>query len=177
MTVWNMVMILCLAILYLGTTLVYLQIRKLRDELRSIQQATHSNDPALDRASAEESARGCAEAVIREVSSLEKRLTRTMEDVAGKILPELQDIQRELRYLERGGNSSGSGGMMGSSASALGGEESSNRGKSDSYHEARLLLANGVDEEQVIEQTGLTVEEVSLLKRLSDQDPEDDEGY
>ncbi|MBF0623096.1 MAG: hypothetical protein HQL54_14355 [Magnetococcales bacterium] len=203
MTIWNVLLVLCFFVLYLGVSLVYFQVRKLRDEMRSqgrslaqafqqlhehqqqmstmIHLAERSAGSGVDSKQITESV---LEGVVGEISALEEKCHGALEGVSGKVMPELQEIRREIRYMEQApfmGNRSGGHGHI-SSGKGHGVIDSdplsmSDGGvaKNDAYESARLLLSNGVDEEQVIDQTGLTVEEVSLLKRLSSPMMDDDE--
>ncbi|MBF0286131.1 MAG: DUF2802 domain-containing protein, partial [Magnetococcales bacterium] len=109
-----------------------------------------------------------ASVVRREVDGLRKHMEVMVEAVPGSIQPELEALRRELRYLER---------ALAQPVAPPPALPPMQRGREmlpsspppdsdDPYEKARQLLARGEDEERVIEETGLSVEEVSLLMRL-----------
>lgn len=164
---WNLLVVLCFVILYLGIALVFVQLRKLRDDLHH-----HSVAKAATAADSEDKSRACAEVVLRRLTSFETHMSHSMEEMPKQLKNELSAIQNELRYLAQsapigmGGTSRMEGGGLRTAGGGSGSE-------SDAYREARLLLSNGVDEERVVKETGLTVEEVSLLKRMSPAGPDE----
>ncbi|MEO5333447.1 MAG: hypothetical protein H7839_15650 [Magnetococcus sp. YQC-5] len=148
MTIWNLLVIVCFCAIYFAVSLVFLQVQKLREELKNARSepTVESSDPAE-----------YVMTVRREIAALEERLDTALRAIPEQLRMELQGIQSDLRFLGR----PASGGTMTRMTDAT---PASNT--SDAYREARLLLANGVDEDRVVTETGLAVEEVSLLKRL-----------
>ncbi|MBF0213124.1 MAG: hypothetical protein HQM00_06120 [Magnetococcales bacterium] len=147
---------LCFIALYLAVSLVFLQVQKLRDEMKSTR-----SEPDVEPVDTAE----CVNTIRREMANLEERLDSAIraipEQMHKEFQKELQGIQSDLRYMSRPGPVS-----MGSTHSTKASENMGPSSMSDAYREARLLLSNGVDEERVVNETGLAVEEVSLLKRL-----------
>ncbi|MGN7611349.1 hypothetical protein ACQZV8_04595 [Magnetococcales bacterium HHB-1] len=176
MTFWNLLVVICFVVLYLGVTLVFIQVRRMREEMKVLAQgilnqiaeqkeASMIPMPSGDSQDTAETAQMCTHLLRRELGGVEERLLEGMKKATvEELLPEFEEIQREMRYMERGG---GGGNRRSEPSTTVHGHgERAPLSKSDAYHEARLLLSNNVDEERVIEETGLTVEEVSLLKRL-----------
>lgn len=205
-SLWNLLVVVCFALLYWAVAMVFLQLRRLRDELKV--QHTPSRFPEMDQegeereepppppamdprllhavvqdavqksmqhaledfpvpsAPARESDLNrevVRELIRREFSALEKKLEELTSSVSTDLQREIGTLQREMRYLERALNALNA---PPATANRAMGEPPASP-KDEAYREARLLLSNGVDEERVIEETGLSVEEVSLLKRLS----------
>ncbi|MEO5367886.1 MAG: hypothetical protein H7831_16300 [Magnetococcus sp. WYHC-3] len=165
MTLWNLLVVVCFLVLYLAVSLVFVQVRRLRMDMKAYAALVAKRPES--RISGE-SSRECAEAVLRELSAVEDKLTQVIHSVPGEIQPELEEIRKELRYIGRPTLMSAQ--PQPSMPTHHGGHSGSAGRGPDSYREARLLLANGVDEERVIDETGLTVEEVSLLKTLAIQE-------
>ncbi|MBF0126977.1 MAG: hypothetical protein HQM02_07175 [Magnetococcales bacterium] len=150
MTIWNLLVVLCFVALYLAVSLVFLQVQKLREELKVAR-----SEPDVEPMDPSE----YVAVVRREIAGLEERFDSSLQAIPEQLRKELQSIQADMRFLVR----PGSGGTLSKVSENTGGQP----GMSDAYREARLLLANGVDEERVVSETGLAVEEVSLLKRIS----------
>ncbi|MBF0340136.1 MAG: hypothetical protein HQL95_04130 [Magnetococcales bacterium] len=170
MNIWNLLVVLCFIALYLAVSLVFLQVQKLRDEVKNNNQ--RPAEPDMEPFDPAE----LATLVRREIASLEERLDTAIRAIPEQLQKDLQGIHADLRYMTRPGpGSMGNGMSMGHHASKMTdtGVPSS---MSDAYREARLLLSNGVDEERVVNETGLAVEEVSLLKRLHRNQQEDRDG-
>ncbi|MBF0178812.1 MAG: hypothetical protein HQM03_02170 [Magnetococcales bacterium] len=157
MNIWNLMVVVCFGTLYLALTLVFLQIQKLREELKlsRAEPEVESLDPTEYMSM-----------IRREIAAFEERFESAISAIPEQLRKDLQGIQADLRFLSR----PMAGGTMGKMSDVMVGGGGSNM--SDAYREARLLLANGVDEERVINETGLAVEEVSLLKRLG-RNPDD----
>lgn len=137
--------------IYLAVSLVFLQVQKLREELKAARA-----EPDVEPYDPTEH----IVAIRREIASLESRIEVALRAIPEQLQKELQGIQADMRYLVR----PGSGGTYAKMAdNNMGGPTN----LTDAYREARLLLANGVDEERVVSETGLAVEEVSLLKRIN----------
>lgn len=207
-SLWNLLVVVCFALLYWAVAMVFLQLRRLRDELKV--QHTPSRFPDMDEDEEEAapptpapspmdprllhalvqdgvqkamqqamedfpvpggsappaegvSREALREVVRREMSALEKKMDELNATVGADLQREMDALKRELRYLERAVHALNA--PPAEVNRSLGEPPASP--KDEAYREARLLLANGVDEERVIEETGLSVEEVSLLKRLS----------
>ncbi|MBF0455621.1 MAG: hypothetical protein HQL72_12500 [Magnetococcales bacterium] len=158
---WNLLVVLCFVILYLGVALVFVQLRRLRDELHHLSTLNATEEKPAD------DSRTCAEIILRRLTSFETNMTTTLEAIPAHLKSDLESIQGELRFLAQPSSGGMSNNAMERQSSSRGGGGS---GKdSDAYREARLLLVNGVDEERVVSETGLAVEEVSLLKRMISQ--------
>ncbi|OSM02071.1 hypothetical protein [Magnetofaba australis] len=175
MTLWNLLVIICFAVLYLGLALVFMQIKGLREELLRREDAAEAvvtqDEPMFGERGAGDGAD--TGVILGEMAAMESRLTEAVASVPDALGQDLEAIHQELRYLERSQGSPQHAPQHGSMGGHMGGGMSgvvSGGAKPDAYREAKLLLANGVDEERVISETGLTVEEVSLLKRLSNQE-------
>ena len=155
MTFWNLIVVLCFLVLYLGVVLVFAQLRRLREEIhqRNGQQQQGERD-------FEVLASTLTENMQRELASWGDHLVTRMEKISQQIQGDLDAVRADMRFRDR----SSSGGMSKTIQ-----ESDLTVEKEDAYREARLLLSNGVDEERVINETGLTVEEVSLLKRIAHQ--------
>ncbi|MBF0439177.1 MAG: hypothetical protein HQL93_08645 [Magnetococcales bacterium] len=157
MNIWNLLEVLCFMALYLAISLVFIQVQKLREELKTTREEpdVEPMDPAVYAAT-----------LRREMAAMEGRLEKALHTLSEQMQPELKGIHDEIRYMVRPGNN------MNTSHHTNMADNSSPSSMSDAYREARLLLANGVDEERVVNETGLTVEEVSLLKRIHQNQPE-----
>lgn len=169
MTFWNFLVVLCFALLYAGLVLVFLQLRRLRDEIRIHHATTKFPEPAFEAPPAPRPSREgvdegeeegeCTRTVRQGLMEVRAQLLALQEglreEIPAQILPELEAIQRQLSYVA---HSAATAGVVGGGGGAQDNETA--------YREARLLLANGVDEDRVVDETGLTVEEVSLLRRL-----------
>ncbi|MBF0628292.1 MAG: hypothetical protein HQL91_08720 [Magnetococcales bacterium] len=160
MNIWNLLVVVCFIALYLAVSLVFIQVQKLRDELKASRA-----EPDVEPVDAAE----CVNTIRREIANLEERLESAVraipEQIHKDLQKEMQGIQNDLRYLSRPGPvGMNMGGVVGHGSKLS--ENGSPVNMADAYREARLLLANGVDEDRVVNETGLAVEEVSLLKRL-----------
>ncbi len=174
MTFWNILVVICFAILYLGITLVFLQVRRLGDTMRYLEEKSKRQVDEEAGGNAQE----YLEALIRGLRVVEHKVDESLTMVPDQVLPQLEEIKQTLSELELSGSGSNQSAPVFSQQMSMphSMERSSNsndggggNGKGDAYREARLLLANGVDEERVISETGMTVEEVSLLKRITVQ--------
>ncbi|MBF0624851.1 MAG: hypothetical protein HQL82_08590 [Magnetococcales bacterium] len=165
MDIWNLIIVLCFFLLYLGLAMVFSQIRHLREELRMTARSA-AHQPVMPAMPTEQPEEGemVVEAILRELEMVEGRLGQQLVEVPQRLESILEDLRREMQFIQRSVQHSVPIMSGGHSEGRSGGGSS---GKGDAYREAKLLLSNGVDEERVIEETGLTVEEVSLLKRLS----------
>ncbi|MBF0445153.1 MAG: hypothetical protein HQL68_06155 [Magnetococcales bacterium] len=162
---WNLLVVLCFVILYLGVALVFVQLRRFRDEMH---QLVAQNSAAYKP---EDESPKFAEVILRRLTSFELNMTTTLEAIPLQLKTDLESIQGELRFLAQPRSSNSSTSSNDNQSSLRGG----NSQDSDAYREARLLLANGVDEERVVNETGLTVEEVSLLKRMTNKSLNEDD--
>lgn len=156
MTYWNLLVVLCFVVLYLGIALVFLQLRRLRDEMKNRNDRSNPIDT-------EAAFRDFSNQMTRQMANLEAILGKQTRTLGLELKEEIESIQGEMRFLGRSNPVS----------SHSGAENSEGNSKEDAYREARLLLSNGVDEERVITETGLTVEEVSLLKRITNKSQDD----
>lgn len=162
-SLWNLLVVLCFVILYLTVALVFVQVRRLRDDILHLA-ALNAAAPVADE---KDDSRTCAELILRRLTSFELNMTTTLEAIPSQLKSDLDSIYGELRFLAQSNNSGNISSKQSDGQGSMRGGGSSNHGQeSDAYREARLLLANGVDEERVVNETGLTVEEVSLLKRM-----------
>ena len=184
MTVWNLIIILCLAILYLAVVVVFLQIRRLREEIYANVFATpisRETVPPLfeshdrtDEILSEIRDLGELKNLrdlyqlnelkeLKSLSSLEGRILAACATIPEQMRPEFEKILEEIQSL-----SMGSGPAVGTAQLPITATQKKRTGDGDAYDAARLLLSHGVDEEQVMAETGLSSEEVNLLKlRLS----------
>ncbi len=162
---WNLLVVLCFVILYLGVALVFVQLRRFRDEMH---QLAAQNAAAANKT--EDESPSCAEVILRRLTSFELNMTTTLETIPVKLKADLDSIQGELRFLAQ----PQAAGVSAPPSDNHGGIRGAGNHDSDAYREARLLLANGVDEERVVNETGLTVEEVSLLKRMTNNSKNED---
>lgn len=154
MTVWNLVIVLCFVLLYLALVMVYLQLRRLRNDLEA--RLTPSRFPEPDPAT--DAMRGMQKAL----QNVQHQIDDGFEALWNKTDAGLDPIQARLYALDRRLDRKLDSGDAHNRSNTPGTQN-------DAYHEAKLLLSNGVEEERVIEETGLSVEEVSLLKRLSEE--------
>lgn len=193
MTLWNLLIVVCFAVLYFGLGLVFGQLRRLRDEIRIHYSDREFPDPEAEPVDPLEEREPVPEQkpppvvfpeetlqiVRQDLANVQSRILSAVNAIPSRLAPELEGLHRQLQadveslyrqmqYLERNLTRVGRGGGGGGSSDGGGGDTASGE---DRYSEARLLLANGVDEDRVIEKTGLTVEEVSLLRKLA-MDPE-----
>jgi hypothetical protein len=153
---WNLLVVLCFVVLYLGVALVFVQLRRMRDEMHHLATVNAAV------AKPEEDSKSCAELILRRLTSFELNMTTSLEAIPSQLKLDLESIQGELRFLAQP-PSVGSSTVSDNQSGMRGGDDKD----SDAYREARLLLSNGVDEERVVNETGLTVEEVSLLKLMT----------
>ncbi|MEO5339445.1 MAG: hypothetical protein H7837_02845 [Magnetococcus sp. MYC-9] len=158
MNYWNLLIVVCFAVLYMGLVVVFTQLRRMRNEIKAhhdFLQAQQTNPDADHRA--------YAEMVRRQLAIIEVQLGIQTRMVGERLQGELQAIQREMRFLNRPTHDSGSRAPL---------HPTESRSREHTYREAQLLLSNGVNEERVIAETGLTEEEVRLLKRIPRQNPD-----
>ena len=164
---WNLLVVLCFVILYLGVALVFVQLRRLRDEMHHLSAANAAAEKPEDES------RSCAEVILRRLTSFEINMTSNLEAIPSQMKSDLESIQGELRFLSNSNSSMSHSSPPAENKSGMRGGGNGSQ-ESDAYREARLLLANGVDEERVVSETGLTVEEVSLLKRMTPNSGQED---
>lgn len=179
MTFWNLLVVLCFAVLYAGLVLVFLQLRRLRDEIRIHHTDNTFPEPSFgglpphpalregeqDRLESvqqglEELGQGLLEVgqgLVEVRNQLHALRSGMLESLAAQLQPEFDAIQRQLNYLAHQPAAGGAG---------LGSASAGAQDRDAAYQNARMLLANGVDEDRVVDETGLAMEEVSLLKRL-----------
>jgi hypothetical protein len=163
---WNLLVVLCFVILYLGVALVFVQLRRFRDEMHQLAaQNAAVKEP-------EDETPKFAEVILRRLTSFELNMNTTLDAIPVKLKTDLDSIQGELRFLAQQPQVSNISAPPVDAQSGIRG--GSNSQDSDAYREARLLLANGVDEDRVVNETGLTVEEVSLLKRMTNNSIKED---
>ncbi|MBF0283478.1 MAG: hypothetical protein HQL51_03370, partial [Magnetococcales bacterium] len=67
MTFWNLLVIICFFVLYLAVTLVYIQVRRLREEIKSPTSENNAHSPHTDPTLDEEGEEGPA-APVRPIS-------------------------------------------------------------------------------------------------------------
>lgn len=160
MDYWNLLIVICFAVLYMGLVFVFTQLRRMRDEVKAYHDQIQEQqaDPNTDH-------RAYAEMIRRQLAIIEVQLGIQTRMVGERLQGELQAIQREMRFLNRPTHDNVGGGR----AAAHPGD---NRSRESTYREAQLLLSNGVNEERVITETGLSEEEVRLLKRIPRQNPD-----
>lgn len=161
---WGLLLVvLCFAVLYLGVVMVFMQIRGLRDELKIQNSPSHFPDPTLgDRDNdRDEELDERLSALQRDLMRFQENISQELETIPGQLQSDLEAIHRQLRYLDR--SLSMLIGVQGAPASP---SEMASRDREDAHSEAKRLLQNGVPEERVIDQTGLSVEEVSLIRRM-----------
>lgn len=181
MTMWNLFVILCFGLLYLGLVFVHLQLRRLRDDIRL--SVSPENFPKPDEAppppplDVDALRADLQEDLREELSGLQNRLVSRVSSVESRLHGDMDLMQQQLEGIDArleqgavskppaGGGVGGGYASAGVSPSAVP-EQPQDR---DNYREAKLLLANGVEEEQVMQETGLSMEEVSLLNRLTSE--------
>ncbi|MBF0160835.1 MAG: hypothetical protein HQL88_00975 [Magnetococcales bacterium] len=158
MNYWNLLIVVCFAVLYMGLVVVFAQLRRMRHEMKEHheQLLTQQTDPNTDH-------RAYAEMIRRQLAIIEVQLGIQTRMVGERLQGELQAIQREMRFLNRPTHDGGGRAPL---------HPTESRSREHTYREAQLLLSNGVNEERVIAETGLTEEEVRLLKRLPRQNPD-----
>jgi hypothetical protein len=164
---WNLLVVLCFVILYLGVALVFLQLRRFREEMHQFAASS-----AAAKKPEDDDSPNCAEVILRRLTSFELNMNTSLDGIPAQLKKDLDSIQGELRFLAQPSSISSNN----PPAENQGGIRGGTGHDSDAYREARLLLANGVDEERVVNETGLTVEEVSLLKRMGNQQSQDEEA-
>ncbi|HIJ85869.1 MAG TPA: hypothetical protein HPQ00_16930, partial [Magnetococcales bacterium] len=136
---WNLLVVLCFFVLYLGIAVVFRQLRGLRDDMSRLgkEMAAREIPEVDDRA---------IKALHVRLQQLGTELLDTMEKIPKTMQHDLEAIQGEIRMINRSMvPMMGMG--MGSSARGGDNEESF---KANAYREARLLLANNVDEDRDI---------------------------
>ncbi|MEO5345073.1 MAG: hypothetical protein H7834_01690 [Magnetococcus sp. YQC-9] len=171
MNIWNLLVVVCFLVLYVAVFMVFQQVQKLREETRSVTPSEPDVEP-FDPAE-------CINAMHREIASLEARLGEAIRVIPDQLKKDLQGIQADLHFMTRpnpGNMGMNSGLGMGMGHAVKMAESGAPASMSDAYREARLLLSNGVDEDRVVSETGLAVEEVSLLKRLHRSQLEERDG-
>ncbi|MBF0124736.1 MAG: hypothetical protein HQL60_05305 [Magnetococcales bacterium] len=190
MTIWNFLVIVCFIVLYMGVALVFLQVRRLQDEWRverdraleqqqqpatvccdarqlvePLLQEVESIGERCSSAVGEASKQGSAAVlgrIIERINALEERLLVDIENIPDRIKPEFDELRSGIRLFARQeGSDHGAPPVL---------------GFDDAYREARLLLGHGVDEEHVSSSTGLTVEEVGLIKSMLSRDNPKDQS-
>lgn len=167
MNYWNLLIVVCFAVLYMGLVLVFSQLRRIRKEIREQNELIQAQqaDPNSDQ-------RAYAEMIRRQLAIIEVQMGIQTRMVGERLQGELQAIQREMRYLNRPAE----GGVSRPSL-----HPTDNRSRENTYREAQLLLSNGVNEDRVIAETGLSEEEVRLLKRIPRQNADhyrqQEQGY
>ncbi|MBF0159789.1 MAG: hypothetical protein HQL58_09710 [Magnetococcales bacterium] len=183
MTIWNFLVILCFIILYMAIALVFLQIRRLQDEwrlerdknrdlsqtdafrceaeqligplLQKMESMNESQQRLTNELMNESVQKGVAfvvERAVARIDTLEQRLLVDINQVPERMKSEFEELRSGIRLLARHDNSDHNVAPI--------------IDTSDSYREARLLLSHGVDEEHVSSGTGLTMEEVGLIKSM-----------
>ncbi len=189
MTVWHLLVILCLVILYLAVVVVFLQVRHLREELDASVSARSGRDPLpplfdvpdtqSGRSAAADVSGERLEALIASVdalrsglqdlkglSAIEGRLLAACASMPEHLQPEfdrmLEEMHAMLDSTPRDALAVPAPGIAGTA------RKNSGAGVDAAYDTARVLLLNNVSDEQVMAQTGCSAEEVNLLKlRLS----------
>ncbi|NGZ06154.1 MAG: hypothetical protein G8237_07345 [Magnetococcales bacterium] len=168
MNIWNLLVVVCFIALYLAVSLVFLQVQKLREELKASRA-----EPDVEPVDTTEQ----VNAIRREIANLEERLETAIraipEQIHKDLQKDLQGIQADLRFITRPTPMGMT--MAVGHATKMSENSGGPASMADAYREARLLLANGVDEDRVVAETGLAVEEVSLLKRLQRSQQEERE--
>ena len=129
MTLWNLLIVFCFAVLYLGLVMVFLQIRRLRDEIK-VRFYMHSFPDEMISESGREN------------------MSRELDEIRDQLLTLNRKLTRLMSKEPATGGSVES--MVGAHAIACG------------------MLKKGATELEVVEQTGLSFGEVSLLKRLNE---------
>ncbi len=160
MTYWNIIVIVCFFILYLGLTLVFGQLRGLREDIARLNREMAPKEPVENNDGAVLQLHGRLQQLGTELLDAVEALPKTFREDLNAIQNELNQLHRSVGAMNLSMNSVGRGG---------GNSDTDDSSKTNAYREARLLLANNVDEERVIQETGLTVEEVSLLKRIANK--------
>ncbi|MEO5363779.1 MAG: hypothetical protein H7838_09185 [Magnetococcus sp. DMHC-8] len=157
MNYWNLLIVVCFAVLYMGLVVVFTQLRRMRNEMKTYHDNLQAQqaDPNADH-------RAYAEMIRRQLAIIEVQLGIQTRMVGERLQGELQAIQREMRFLTRPTDGSGRNPI----------HPAETRSRESTYREAQLLLSNGVNEDRVISETGLTEEEVRLLKRIPRQNPD-----
>ncbi|WP_130471701.1 hypothetical protein [Candidatus Magnetaquicoccus inordinatus] len=155
MSYWNLLVVVCFGVLYMGLVVIFSQLRRMRNEMKEFQNTlqTMQADPNADH-------RAYAEMIRRQLAIIEVQLGIQTRMVGERLQGELQAIQREMRFMSRPGHDTPGHNPLHAAES---------RSRENTYREAQLLLSNGVNEERVISETGLTEEEVRLLKRIPRQ--------
>ncbi len=158
MNYWNLLIVVCFAVLYMGLVVVFTQLRRMRNEMKTYHDNLHAQqaDPNSDH-------RAYAEMVRRQLAIIEVQLGIQTRMVGERLQGELQAIQREMRFLNRPVHDGGGRASL---------HPTETRSRESTYREAQLLLSNGVNEDRVISETGLSEEEVRLLKRIPRQNPD-----
>ena len=185
MTYWNLLVVVCFGILYLGFLLTHSQIRRTRDDVATLDgklnkihalistlrdevsiNASTDNFPQVDH----KADRDAELAAFRsDLAELQNRLIARMSSVETRLHSDIDIIQRQMEAIDSRMDMGASRPAVRSAGGASTSTAAPVNKERDGYREARLLLANGVDEDQVVAETGLSVEEVSLLRRLSEE--------
>ena len=157
MDYWNLIVVLCFSVLYLGLSVVFSRLRRVQNEMREHhEQLRQRQDPNL---AAQASADLIAERLMvmekkislqiqtsgsatigPQLATLEEKISLQIQATRERLQGDIQTIHGELRFVSR---------------------------QEDTYREARMLLSHGVDEERVVAETGQTMEEIRLLKRVT----------
>lgn len=167
MNSWNLLVVLCFLVMYMGIAVVLRQLRAMRDEMGRLTREMASQDKSKDTDFGEDGNDRAIFELRSRLQQLGTEMLEAMEALPKMIRNDLDGIVGEIRMLQR---SIGPMGMnMGMGMGGVRDAKNEEDFKANAYREARLLLANGVDEDRVIAETGLTVEEVSLLKRMGNK--------
>ena len=155
MNYWNLLVVLCFAVLYLGVSIVFTRLRRVQNEMRE----DHIQTRAWQGERAEERAR-LAE---QKLAALEERIAMKIQEMgsdwAGEKLAAVEErLDRRIQTM---------GEVLQGDLQILYGAVRSNNGQEDIYREARLLLSYDIDEERVAKETGRSMEEIRLLKRVT----------
>lgn len=156
MNYWNLLVVLCFAVLYLGISIVFTRLRRVQNEMR----ADHSQTREWQSESASEER---VKRMEQKMAAMEERMALKIHamgsDWAGEKLAIMEErLDRRIHTL---------GEVLQGDMQILHGAVRSNNGQEDIYREARLLLSYGIDEERVATETGRSMEEIRLLKRVT----------
>lgn len=162
MDYWNLLVVLCFAVLYLGLSVLFVRLRRMQHDMKDYHAQLHEQLRG-QQPDASVVAQACADLVGRQLalveqrielqirvagsaslgqqlSAMEERMGHQIQVMGDRLLGDLHMIQGDMRLFSR---------------------------QDDAYREARLLLSHGIDEERVAAETGRTMEEIRLLKRVS----------
>ncbi|HAT51435.1 MAG: hypothetical protein HQL07_04300 [Nitrospirae bacterium] len=166
MTVWNLLVILCFFVIYLGIAVIFRQLRGIREEMVRLTREVASRGQDTDDDDGNDRNDRAIFELRSRLQQLGTEMLEAMEALPKVMRNDLDGIVGEIRMLQRSIGPMGMNMGMGVGMGGVRDAKDEESFKANAYHEARLLLANGVDEDRVIAETGLTVEEVSLLKRM-----------